>query len=168
MAPLICMFGLQGANYETSEGSLEKHSVLPEGQRNQAAAFCRSNTAQAKRNSYFWPGSGMLKQDKPLSFVLILWGGTWHFCFKHSTFSCLEKASMFTQIFLYCTACLRHVGPHAAQWLSSSQPPTSASVTFCRLLYALFFFPFFLNICRNIHFEAGAESFRSLGSSFVS
>lgn len=89
----------------------------------------------------------MLRQDKTLLFshpsvrqVML--------CFKHTTFSCLEKASMLVQIFLYRAACLRHVVPHTEQWLSSSQPPTSASVPStlafckCRLLYALFFLGF--------------------------
>lgn len=110
---------------------------------------------------WLWPGSEPLNQEKPPSFVLNLQWGKWYF-FKHFSVSCLGKASMFLQIFLYFTDCLRYHGPHAEEWLSSSHPPTSASVSFCRLL------SFFLTIYRNIHLEAGSESFRSPGSSFVS
>lgn len=62
------------------------------------------------------------------------------------------------QIFLHHTAFLRHFGRHAEQWLHSNQPPTCASLTFYRFLYALlkFYFFFFFNIYRNIHFDAGA------------
>lgn len=139
--------------------------MLAKGQHNQGSSYCRSDKAQRERSSH--TSGKSLKYSSSISLLCS------HPSVRKEMFL-VQPLHIFkfikSQYFhanILVPYSFNYVEPHAEQWLSSSQPPTSASVTFCRLLHVLFFFFFSLNICRNIHFEIRAESFRTPGSSSV-